>query len=103
AIVTLNANREESSLRAQAAASQQTLATALAHDVADYVELHEAAARALAAGPGLLDRPPEDQEAWLRAYSAAYPNVVVFSTYDATGQQLARSDGRPLTAAGDAA
>jgi signal transduction histidine kinase len=103
AIVAVSANREEASLRVQAAASQQTLATALAHDVADYVELHEAAARALAAGPGLLDRPPEEQEAWLRAYSAAYPNVVVFATFDANGQQLARTDGRPLIAAGGAA
>jgi hypothetical protein len=97
AIVAVNADREEASLRAQAAASQQTLATALGHDVADYVELHEAAARALAAGPGLLDRPPAEQEAWLRAYSAAYPNVVVFSSFDADGNQLARSDGRPLS------
>ena len=97
-IVTIDANREESSLRSQASASQQTLATALGHDVADYVELHEAAARALAAGPGLLDRSAEEQTAWLRAYSAAYPNVVVFSTFDRDGQQLARSDGRPLSA-----
>ena len=88
AIVAVNANREEASLRAQAAASQQTLATALGHDVADYVELHEAAARALAAGPSFLDRPPAEQEAWLRAYSSAYPNVVVFSSFDAAGSSL---------------
>ena len=97
AIVTLNANREEASLRAQAGASQQTLAIALGHDVADYVQLHEAAARALAAGPSLLDRPPAEQEAWMRAYSSAYPSVVVFSSFDASGNQLARSDGRPLS------
>ncbi|HZO32777.1 MAG TPA: sensor histidine kinase [Chloroflexota bacterium] len=103
AIVTLNANREEVSLRTLAAASQQTLATALSHDVADYVELHEAAARALAAGPSLLDRSPAEQEAWLRAHSTAYPNVVVFSSFDAEGRQLARSDGRPLSVVDGAA
>jgi PAS domain S-box-containing protein len=102
AIVTVNANREEASLRTQAGMNQQTLATALGHDVADYVELHEAPARGLAAGPGLLDRDPAEQEAWLRAYGAAYPNVVVFSSLDANGQQLARSDGRPLAFVGNA-
>jgi PAS domain S-box-containing protein len=102
AIVTVNANREEASLRSQAGLNQQTLATARGHDVADYVELHEAPARGLAAGPGLLDRDPAEQEAWLRAYGAAYPGVVVFSSLDANGQQLARSDGRPLTFVGNA-
>jgi PAS domain S-box-containing protein len=100
-VVAVDANREESSLRAQAGASQRTLATALAHDVADYVELHESAARVLAAGPSLLDRSPDEQAAWLRAHATTYPNVVGFALFDAAGVQRARSDGRPLAQSAD--
>ncbi|MFN8636786.1 MAG: ATP-binding protein [Chloroflexota bacterium] len=102
-VVTVDANREEQSLRGQASASQQTLATALGQDVADYVELHEAATRALAAVPNLVGRPQGEQVALLRAHSSAYPSVVVFGLFDATGRQLARSDGRPLASSTDAA
>ena len=55
-VVTVDTNREEASLRSKSMAAQQSLATALSHDVADYVELHEAAARSLAAGPGIMER-----------------------------------------------
>ena len=60
------------------------------------MELHEAAARSLAAGPGIMERSAAEQTAWLRAYSSAYPNVVTFSIFDADGVQVARSDDRPL-------
>jgi PAS domain S-box-containing protein len=98
-LVTVDTTREEGSLRAQALASQRTLANALGHDAADYVELHEAAVRALAGDPLLFDRPLDEQVARLQGVGAAYPNVVVFSIFDAEGQQLARSDGRPLVSA----
>lgn len=96
-VVTVDTNREEASLRTKAMAVQQSLATALAHDVADYVELHEAAARSLAAGPSIMERSPEEQTAWLRAYASAYPNVLILSIFDADATQIARSDDLPLT------
>jgi PAS domain S-box-containing protein len=99
AVVIVDTNREESSLRARANASQQTLAIALAHDVADYVELHEGATRALAAMPGLLDDPPSVQSARVRAYGTAYPTILSFAVFDAEGQQVARSDDRARVAA----
>ncbi|MBA2447697.1 MAG: response regulator [Chloroflexi bacterium] len=95
--VALDAGREEREVTAQALALQQGLATALAHDVDDYVGLHRAAVAALAAQPGLLSMGPDAQRAALRSLGIAYPDVVAFSIFDAAGTPVARSDHRPLT------
>lgn len=102
-VVIVDTNREESSLRRQASGSQQTLAVALAHDVADYVEIHEGATRALARWPSLLDRTPAEQGASLRAYNSAYPSILNFAVFGPGGQQIARSDDRALLSAEGAA
>ncbi|MBI4491858.1 MAG: PAS domain-containing protein, partial [Chloroflexi bacterium] len=93
-VVAVHTEREEHEVTAQALAQQQTLAAALAQDVADYVGLHRAAVAALAAQPGLLDLAPEAQRTLLQAINQAYPDVVAFSTYDDFGNPLARSDDR---------
>lgn len=73
-------------------AQQETLAEAVAHDVADYVGLHRQAVAVLAAQPGLLDMPPAQQRALLQAVFAGYPDAVVLAVVDAAGQPVARGD-----------
>ena len=80
----------------EALARQQTLATALAQSVGDYVALHRAALAALAAQPGLASLTPDAQRALLRSVKPAYPDVLVFITYDAEGNPVARSDDLAL-------
>jgi PAS domain S-box-containing protein len=94
-VVVVDANREETSIRRQVLASQQSLAVSVSRDVVDYVQLHQAAVRALAASPGLVEAAPEHQHAWLEAYKAAYPDAAVLTLYAADGRQIARSDDLP--------
>jgi PAS domain S-box-containing protein len=95
-IVVVDANREETSIRQQMLAAQQSLAVSVSRDVVDYVQLHQAAVRALAASPGLLEASPEQQHAWLQAYKAAYPDAAVLTLFSADGRQIARGDDLPL-------
>jgi signal transduction histidine kinase len=94
--VALITSQEERAATDQALALQRTLAFALSEQVASYVELHRAATAAVADSPGLAAMPPADQRAMLRRYSRLYPDVIVFATYDDSGNPLARSDDRPL-------
>ncbi len=73
---------------------QQSLATPVARDVADYVTLHLAAAIGLARQPGLAQLDPAGQHVVLQAMAGGYPDLFAFSTFDAAGQPLARSDAQ---------
>jgi len=90
--------QEEAAQRLEEArVRQQTLATALAQDVADNVQLHVAAVKQLAVRPDLLDLALADQHAVLRAAATAYPDIVGFGTVSAAGEPMARSDDKQGT------
>ena len=74
---------------------QQTLATTLAQDTADYVELHRSAITALANLPNLATLPATEQREFLQAFNQAYPDMIVLGTFDANGNAIARSDENP--------
>ncbi|PSB18521.1 hypothetical protein C7B76_08260 [filamentous cyanobacterium CCP2] len=74
---------------------QRTLAVALAQDTENYVELHRAAINALAGQPNLSRLNASEQRELLQAVNRAYPDMVVFSTFDANGNAIARSDMNP--------
>jgi signal transduction histidine kinase len=94
-VAALAGDLQERAATFQVLANEQALATALAQDVSDYVGLHRAAVEALALEPGLLQRPPAEQLTYLRALNQLYPDVQAFTTVDAAGNQMARSDGLP--------
>ncbi len=75
---------------------QRTLATALAQDIAQYVRLHRAATIALAAQPNLASMTPQEQRRLLQRFNQAYPDIIVFVTFDAAGNAMTRSDNLPL-------
>jgi signal transduction histidine kinase/CheY-like chemotaxis protein len=91
AIVTLP---QERALIDQALTSQRALATAFSRDIASYVGLHQSAVIALASQPNLANMSAAEQRSLLQAFSRAYPDMVVFTTYDADGNAIARSDDR---------
>jgi PAS domain S-box-containing protein len=75
---------------------QQSLAVALSQDIATYINLHLSAIIALGNQPGLAEMEPEQQQALLQVVHGAYPDIQVLSTFNANGQEIARSDNRPL-------
>ncbi|MBE9125978.1 MULTISPECIES: ATP-binding protein [unclassified Coleofasciculus] len=76
---------------------QQTLATALAQDIASYVGLHRAATVALASQLNLTSLTSSEQRDLLQTFNQAYPDIIVFATFDAAGSAIARSDNLPLS------
>ena len=94
---TLIALPQEQAVINQALTLQQTLATALAQDVANYINLHRAAVHALAKQPNLAAMSAAEQHNFLQLINQAYPDITVFTTYDAAGNAIARSDNYPLS------
>jgi len=94
-IVTLVTIPQERTVLNRALSLQQTLATTLAQDVVSYVRLHRAAVSVLAQQPNLSTLPPAEQKRLLRIFDGAYPDIVSFTTYDADGNPIARSDDFP--------
>ncbi|MGE3908284.1 MAG: ATP-binding protein [Chloroflexota bacterium] len=92
------AAREEASTVQEAVEQAGTVAGALANEIDNVFSLNVAAVSALASQPGLASADPATQEAILRAFATAYPEIVTFATYDREGQPIARTDGRPLVA-----
>ncbi|WP_416667354.1 ATP-binding protein [Egbenema bharatensis] len=86
---------QEQAVTDRALTVQQTLAVALAQDTENYVALHQAAILALANQPNLTNLSVEEQQEQLQVFNQAYPNLVVFSTFDAEGNAIARSDTNP--------
>ncbi|MBD2001557.1 response regulator [Oculatella sp. FACHB-28] len=95
-IVTLIALPQEQAVINQALTLQQTLARALAQDVANYINLHRAAVHALAKQPNLAAMTASEQRNFLQLINQAYPDITVLTTYDAAGNAIARSDDRVL-------
>jgi signal transduction histidine kinase len=91
-LVPLYANEEENWTVSEVLASQQLLTAALAQDVANYIDLHQAAVKLLAGQPALLALSPAEQHAVLKNARAAFPDVVSFGTVSADGQPIARAD-----------
>ena len=96
-LVPLALSQLEQAASEQAASQQRGLAQAVAQEVADYIGLHRAAVAGLASQPGLLDSPADRQQRALRGVVGAYPDLVLLTTIDATGEQIARSDDLPPT------
>lgn len=88
---------QEQAVVQQALSLQQSLANALSEDIANYVKLHQAAVVALSKQPGLAQMSASEQQNLLQLSNQAYPDIVVFSTFDAAGNAIARSDRRPLS------
>jgi PAS domain S-box-containing protein len=88
-------DREERTTVAAQLDVNRALAEAFSANVAEYVEHHQQALRAVASIPGLSQMDPEAQARLLRATTEAYAGVITFSTYDVSGRALARGDGRP--------
>ena|SRR5579875_124904 len=97
AIVAITAENDERAATAQVLTHEEALAVSTARQVADYARLHWAAVKAIAAQPWLLHVSAEELTTRLRAYDDAYIGIVAFALHDASGQPVARSDGRPLT------
>jgi diguanylate cyclase (GGDEF)-like protein len=97
AMVSVFAHNQEVQGIAEQLARQEAVASALADEVSDYVNLHHAAVKALAGQPGLLALSPSQQHAILQANKAAYPDVVGFGTVAADGEPIARGDDRTGT------
>ena len=95
-VTALVTREQEEHGRLEALTNQQTLAAALASDVSHYITAYRQVLVTLVGYPGLLDLPPEAQQAVLRSYWQAYPDAVAFTTFDAAGKDIARSDGQPL-------
>ena len=89
-------DQEEATATAQALARQETVVTALAEDIGDYIALHRAGVVALAAQPDLIRMPEARQRRLLQSVRKAYPDAIVLSTYGKEGHPVARSDDRPL-------
>ena len=96
AAVALVTDQEEATATAQALARQETVVTALAEDIGDYIALHRAGVVALAAQPDLIRMPEARQRRLLQSVRKAYPDAIVLSTYGSEGHPVARSDDRPL-------
>jgi hypothetical protein len=88
-LVPLYANEEESWTVSEVLASQQLLTSALAQDVANYIDLHRAAVKLLAGQPALLALSPAEQHAVLKNARAAFPDVVGFSTAPPSSRKAA--------------
>lgn len=92
--VTIVGEWAESAATAQAMATQQVLAAALARGARDFVKLHRDAIATLAASPGLMRMTREAQQALVETFQRNYPDAAAFVLVDAAGQTLVRSDGR---------
>jgi signal transduction histidine kinase len=85
---------EEQNTISRSLVLQQTLASTLAENVTNYINLHEAAVRSLAIQSNLLSRSATQQQAFLEQFNQLYPDMVVLATYDGAGNAIARSDNR---------
>ena len=86
---------QERVARAEVEDGLEASAATLASDVSHYIGLHRDSLTALAAYPGLLALSPADQRVVLQRYKKAFPDVLIYGTYDATGQGIARTDDLP--------
>jgi PAS domain S-box-containing protein len=96
-LTPLYSHEEENQAVTAQLARQQSLASALAQDVADYVTLHQAVVKLLATQPGLLALSPGEVRLLLQNSKAAYPDVNGFGLVSADGDPIARSDDRQGT------
>ncbi|MCT7974270.1 hybrid sensor histidine kinase/response regulator [Laspinema olomoucense] len=97
-LTTLVSLPQEQATIERSLAVQQSLAVALSQDMATYINLHRSALIALANHPGLVEMEPEKQESLLKVFHGAYPDIMLLSTFNAKGQEIARSDNQPLGA-----
>jgi diguanylate cyclase (GGDEF)-like protein/PAS domain S-box-containing protein len=102
ATVSLNGEQEQRMAVSSTLAAQEAVATTMADHVASYVGLHAAAVTALTAHPALPGLSAQALTDKLRAVNRAYPDVTVFSYYDAEGRGVARSDDLPVVPAASA-
>jgi PAS domain S-box-containing protein len=86
---------QEQAMTDRALTVQQTLAVALAQDTQNYIALHQAAVIVLANQSNLTNLSTAEQQEQLQIFNQAYPDMVVFSTFDAEGNAIARSDTNP--------
>jgi len=98
---TLVTGQQEQLATEQALTLQQRIVGSLAAYTKAYVDLHRSAANALAAYPGLLTMPRADQEALLRTYRAAYPDVLMIGVYNAEGRVILHSEDTPALSVAD--
>lgn len=96
-MVSLFAHNQEALGVSEQLGRQEAVASALAQNVADYIELHHAAVKLIARLPGLLALSPSDQHALLKSSKEAYPDIVGFGIAAANGDPLARADDRTGT------
>lgn len=97
-LIVMQGTRE---LSRQIREDDRLLATAVAHNLDDYIGLHRAALAALAARPGTFGPDAEAGRERLEVFLATYPEIASVSLYDALGNGLLRSDGeRPVPARG---
>ncbi|MDP8924711.1 MAG: ATP-binding protein [Chloroflexota bacterium] len=94
--LALEADREERAARDEALAVQHTRAVALAQHVADAAAFQRAALAALAAQSSLSAMEPTAQGNLVRGFATAYPDITIFSTVNADGEQMAWSGQRPI-------
>lgn len=92
--LTAGADLAEGIVTAQALNGQEALATAQGQNVQDYVRLHLSVLPTVVSRVDLLALTPGEQHTVLR--SLVVSDVFAFSTYDATGQPIARSDDLSL-------
>jgi signal transduction histidine kinase len=85
---------EEQNTVSQSLALQQTLASTLAENVNNYIDLHQAAVQSLAIQPDLMSLSATQQQLLLEQFNRLYADVVVLATYDADGNAIARSDNQ---------
>jgi PAS domain S-box-containing protein len=80
------------SATAEALTLQDALASALAQDVSDYIDLHSQAVDGVALQPGLWEMDYPEKRAFLHAVKPAYRDLIHLSVFDATGEDTADSD-----------
>jgi signal transduction histidine kinase len=86
---------EEQNTISRSLTLQQTLASTLAENVANYISLHQSAVQSLALQPNLIDPGFTRQSSFLRQFNQLYPDIIVLATFDESGNAIARSDNQP--------
>jgi methyl-accepting chemotaxis protein len=95
AVVTLRQQAESSRAEAQAAVQQN--AERIASQVDEWFDKNVRVLRAASSLPAASSMQPEAQTPVLTAVQQAYPWMYLVFTIGPNGQNLARSDGKPLT------
>jgi signal transduction histidine kinase len=80
----------------EALSRQQLQAGAVSRQFIDHFSRHRSVAIALAAQPELLTMGVESRRALLQSLKSALPDPVTLAVLDANGNEIARSDDRPL-------